>query len=74
AWTGALEWIARVVPKPVVRGVVKGDSVFFGFALDMGGQQIVINGAAAMKDNDNMSGLLDVAGMGGFPFTAVRQK
>lgn len=57
-----------------IRGVVKGDSVFFGFALDMGGQQIVINGAAAVKDADNMDGLLDVAGMGAFPFTAVRQK
>jgi hypothetical protein len=57
-----------------VRGVVKGDSVFFGFALDMGGQQLVINGVAAMKDKDNMDGLLDVGGMGAFPFTAVRQK
>jgi hypothetical protein len=57
-----------------IRGVVKGDSVFFGFALDMGGQQIVINGVAAMKDKDNMDGTLDVGGMGAFPFTAVRQK
>lgn len=57
-----------------VKGVVKGDSLFFGFALDMGGQQIVINGAAALKDKDNIDGALDVSGMGGFPFTGARQK
>jgi len=57
-----------------VKGVVKGDSLFFGFALDMGGQQIVINGAAALKDKDNLEGALEVTGMGGFPFTGARQK
>lgn len=57
-----------------VKGVVKGDSLFFGFALDMGGQQFVINGAAALKDKDNLEGALDVSGMGGFPFTGARQK
>lgn len=56
-----------------VRGVVKGDSVFFGFGLDMGGQQIIINGTGAIKDKDNMSGMLDVSGMGAFPFSATRQ-
>ncbi|WP_337169975.1 hypothetical protein [Gemmatimonas aurantiaca] len=56
-----------------VKGVVKGDSVLFGFALDMGGQQIVINGAAVMKGEHNMEGLLDVSGMGAFPFSAARQ-
>jgi hypothetical protein len=57
-----------------LRGVAKGDSVFFGFQLDMGGQAIVINGAGAMKDKDNMNGMLEVGGMGAFPFSAVRQQ
>ena len=57
-----------------LKGVVKGDSVFFGFAIDMGGQQIVINGAAVMKGEHNMEGLLDVSGMGAFPFNAARQR
>ena len=57
-----------------MKGAVNGDSLFFGFALDMGGQQIVINGAAALKDKDNIDGALDVSGMGGFPFTGARQK
>ncbi|AMW05814.1 hypothetical protein [Gemmatimonas phototrophica] len=54
-------------------GVVKGDSVMFAFQLDMGGQALVINGAGVLKDKDNMSGVLDVSGMGALPFTAVRQ-
>lgn len=54
-------------------GVVKGDSVWFGFRLDAGGQQIVINAAAALKDKDNMGGMLEVGGMGAFPFSAARQ-
>lgn len=56
-----------------IRGVVKGDSVFFGFALNMGGQEIVINAVAALKDKDHMEGALDVSGMGAFPFNAARQ-
>ena len=56
-----------------VRGVVKGDSVFFGFGLDMGGQQLLINGSAAMKNKDTMEGMLEVGGMGAFPFSAARQ-
>jgi hypothetical protein len=56
-----------------VAGVVKGDTLRFAFQLDMGGQQLVINGVGAIKDKDNMNGALDVAGMGVMPFTAVRQ-
>jgi len=56
-----------------IRGVVKGDSVFFGFAINMGGQELVINAVAAMKDKDHMEGALDVSGMGAFPFNAARQ-
>ncbi|HEY0931379.1 MAG TPA: hypothetical protein VGE27_15770 [Gemmatimonas sp.] len=57
-----------------LKGVVKGDSVFFGFAVDMGGQQIVINGTGVMKGEHNMEGLLDVSGLGAFPFNAARQR
>ncbi|MBL0939467.1 MAG: hypothetical protein IBJ03_11260 [Gemmatimonadaceae bacterium] len=57
-----------------VRGVVKGDSLFFGFQLDMGGQAIPISGSAALKDKDNMEGALEVTGMGGMGFTGARQK
>lgn len=56
-----------------VAGVVKGDSVKFAFALDLGGQQLVINGLGTIKDKDNWSGVLDVQGMGAMPFSAVRQ-
>jgi hypothetical protein len=68
--TGTLESQLGSAP---VAGVVKGDSVKFAFQLDMGGQQLVINGAGAMKDKDNMNGVLDVAGLGVMPFTAIRQ-
>ncbi len=54
-------------------GVVKGDTLRFAFQLDMGGQQLLINGVGALKDKDNMNGALDVSGMGTMPFTAVRQ-
>lgn len=56
-----------------LKGVVKGDSVLFGFAIDMGGQQIIINASAVMKGEHNMEGLFDVSGMGAFPFNAARQ-
>jgi hypothetical protein len=56
-----------------IRGVVKGDSLFFGFQLDMGGQALVINAAGAIKDKDNLTGVLDVSGMGQMPFIAARQ-
>lgn len=57
-----------------IRGVSKGDSVFFGFQLDMGGQALQLNGAGAMKDKDTMNGMLELSGMGAFPFSAVRQQ
>jgi hypothetical protein len=56
-----------------IAGVMKGDSVFFGFQLDMGGQQLMISSAGALTDKDNLAGMLELGGMGGFPFTAVRQ-
>ncbi len=56
-----------------VAGIVKGDSVFFGFQLDMGGQKLDLSTAGVLKDKDNLAGMLELAGMGAFPFTAVRQ-
>jgi hypothetical protein len=68
--TGTLESQLGSAP---MAGVVQGDTVKFAFQLDMGGQQLIINGVGALKDKDNMNGALDVAGMGTMPFTAVRQ-
>jgi hypothetical protein len=68
--TGTLESQLGTAP---MAGVVKGDSLKFAFQLDMGGQALVVNGAGILKDKDNMTGALDVAGMGVLPFTAVRQ-
>lgn len=57
-----------------VLGSVKGDTVTFDFGLDMGGQAISIRAMALMSDKDNMSGQMDVSGMGAMPFTAKRQQ
>lgn len=76
-WTQKGDSLAGTIETEIgtaaIRGVTKGDSVYFGFTLDMGGQQLVLNGAGAMKDKDNMAGMLDLAGMGAFPFSAQRQ-
>lgn len=55
-------------------GTVSGDSVFFNFSLDMGGQALVIRGSAAVKEGDKIDGVLDVAGMGAIPFSGAREK
>jgi len=57
-----------------VEGMVKGDSVKIAFGLDMGGQQLSLQIAGALKDPDNMAGVVEAVGMGGFPFTATRKK
>lgn len=54
-------------------GVVKGDSIFFGFAYDMGGQQIRIRGTGVMTEKDKMMGTMEAEGLGAFPFAAARQ-
>ena len=54
-------------------GVVKGDSIFFGFAYDMGGQQIKIRGTGVMFEKDKMTGTMEAEGLGAFPFAAARQ-
>jgi hypothetical protein len=57
-----------------VKGLVKGDTVNFAFGLDMGGQAIEIAATALLSDKDNMSGSMDVSGMGNMPFSAKRVK
>jgi hypothetical protein len=60
--------------KAAVNGLVKGDTMRFVFALDMQGQAINIQATGIMKDKDNVAGNLEVVGMGGFPFTAVKKQ
>lgn len=57
-----------------VRGAVKGDTVNFVFGLDMNGQALDIAATALLTDPDNMTGSMDVAGMGNMPFSARRNK
>jgi hypothetical protein len=57
-----------------ISGMVKGDSVKIAFGLDMGGQQLSLQIAGALKDKDNMAGIVEAVGMGGFPFVATRKK
>ena len=60
--------------KAPVSGMVKGDSIKFSFGIDMGGQQLSIQGTGALKDKDNLAGQVEVVGMGAaFPFAAVRK-
>ena len=54
-------------------GVVKGDTIMFGFAYDMGGQQIKIRGTGVMAEKDKMMGTMEAEGLGAFPFAAARQ-
>ena len=62
------------IGKAPVSGMVKGDSIKFSFGLDMGGQQLSIQGTGALKDKDNLAGMIEVIGMGAsFPFAAKRQ-
>jgi len=57
-----------------VSGMVKGDSVKIALGLDMGGQQLSLQITGALKDADNMGGVVEAVGMGGFPFVATRKK
>ena len=60
--------------KAPVSGMVKGDSIKFSFGIDMGGQQLSIQGTGALKDKDNMAGSVEAVGMGAaFPFAATRK-
>ncbi|MES2524710.1 MAG: hypothetical protein V4617_18585 [Gemmatimonadota bacterium] len=56
-------------------GTVKGDTVRFGFSIDMQGNVLEISAGALVKDKDSMEGELALpGGQGAFPFTAKRLK
>lgn len=59
--------------KAPVRGKTKGDTLWFGFAVDMGGQPLVIQGSGVLSNKTSINGSLDVAGMGAFPFRATKK-
>jgi len=62
------------IGKAPVSGMVKGDSIKFSFGIDMQGQQLSIQGTGALKDKDNLAGMIEVVGMGAsFPFVAARK-
>ena len=56
-----------------VTGMTKGDSIKFSFSLDAGGQALSLQATAALKDADNLAGVIEAAGMGAFPFSATRK-
>jgi 4-hydroxy-3-methylbut-2-en-1-yl diphosphate synthase IspG/GcpE len=55
-----------------VKGKTWGDSLRISLELDMNGQPLSLDILGAAKDKDNMEGVVEAAGMGTFPFTAVR--
>ena len=57
-----------------VTGSVKGDTVRFAFSLDMNGQALEIQSTGVLKDKDSMTGQMELAGMGAFPWTAKRSQ
>jgi hypothetical protein len=65
---------ASEIGEAPISGMVKGDSVKIALALDMGGQQLSLQIAGALKDKDKMAGVVEAVGMGGFPFVAARAK
>ncbi len=71
ALTGVIE--SEQIGSRNLAGNVKGDTVRFAFSVDMGGQVLDIRAAGLLKDKDNMTGQLELAGMGAAPFTAKRQ-
>lgn len=71
--TVAGEFISEIGRAPVA-GLAKGDSLKLLISLDMGGQQLALTVSGALKDKDNLTGTVDAAGMGAFPFTAARKK
>ena len=72
ALTGTLE-IEQMGTRPVT-GSVKGDTVRFAFSLDMNGQALEIQSTGVLKDKDSMTGQMELAGMGAFPWTAKRSQ
>ena len=57
-----------------ILGTVKGDTVRFGFSVDMQGQVLEISAGALVKDKDSMEGEIALpGGQGAVPFTAKRK-
>ncbi|HYW30311.1 MAG TPA: hypothetical protein VE869_02310 [Gemmatimonas sp.] len=57
-----------------IAGTVKGDTVRFGFSVDMQGNVLEITAGALVKDKDSMEGEIALPnGMGAFPFSAKRK-
>ncbi|MGV3709402.1 MAG: hypothetical protein ACO1Q7_11220 [Gemmatimonas sp.] len=57
-----------------IAGSVKGDTVAFGFTLDVQGNQIPVQVNGMVKDKDNMGGTITLpADMGSYPFSAKRK-
>ena len=71
ALTGVIE--SAQIGSRNIAGNVKGDTVRFAFSVDMGGQVLDIRAAGLLTDKDNMSGQIELAGMGAAPFVAKRQ-
>ncbi|MEO7362077.1 MAG: hypothetical protein ABI120_17230 [Gemmatimonadaceae bacterium] len=57
-----------------IAGTVKGDTVRFGFSIDVQGTLIPVQVSGLMKDKDNMSGTIALPqDMGSYPYTAKRK-
>jgi len=57
-----------------IAGTVQGDTVRFGFSIDVQGTQIPVQVSGLMKDKDNMSGTIALPQeMGSYPYTAKRK-
>lgn len=54
------------------KGTVKGDSIRVAFDVDMGGQMLSLEVLGALTEKNKMEGIVEAAGMGSFPFSAVR--
>ncbi len=55
------------------KGSVKGDSIRVAFDVDIGGQVLALEVLGALTEKDKMAGVVEAAGMGSFPFSAVRK-
>jgi hypothetical protein len=70
--SGTIE--SDVSGKAELTGLVKNDTLRAAFTADMQGTQVPMQITGILTDKDNMSGSIEVAGMGGFPFVGKRQQ
>ena len=58
-----------------ITGIVKGDSVSFGFSIVIEGQSLPISGVGVLRDKDTLEGQLELPnGMGSFPYSGKRKQ